>query len=155
MGFGRLLKGFGFHLQADTVDTVILTISANFGRIISNICPYKEPSRNQQRHFGWYGSIIVLPHEASALQIEEGKDYCTLVTCTPYGVNSHRLLVRGHRIENVEESKVVRVTANAIMIDALLVAPVLAAPVLLLLLLVLLLPRRAHRRRSGRPFDEP
>ena len=99
--------------------------------------------------------LIVLPHEASALQIEEGKDYCTLVTCTPYGVNSHRLLVRGHRIENVEESKVVRVTANAIMIDALLVAPVLAAPVLLLLLLVLLLPRRAHRRRSGRPFDEP
>lgn len=63
--------------------------------------------------------------------------------------------LRGHRIENVEESKVVRVTANAIMIDALLVAPVLAAPVLLLLLFVLLLPRRAPRRRSGRPFDEP
>ena len=73
--------------------------------------------------------LIVLPHETSALQIEEGKDYCTLVTCTPYGVNSHRILVRGHRIENVKESKVIRVTSNAIMIEPLLVAPVVAISV--------------------------
>ena len=98
--------------------------------------------------------LIVLPHEAAALQIEEGKDLCTLVTCTPYGVNSHRMLVRGHRIENLEESKVVRVTANAVMIDALLVAAALAAPVILLLLVALMIPRRKPRRRSTRPFDE-
>lgn len=42
---------------------------------------------------------IVEPTDLSLLQIEEGKDYCTLVTCTPYGINSHRLLVRGHRIK--------------------------------------------------------
>ena len=43
--------------------------------------------------------IIVEPHETDALKIVEGEDYCTLMTCTPYGVNSHRLLVRGHRVE--------------------------------------------------------
>lgn len=45
----------------------------------------------------------VLPNELNALSIEDGKDYCTLVTCTPYGINTHRLLVRGHRIENLPE----------------------------------------------------
>lgn len=47
--------------------------------------------------------LTVLPEEVEALAIEEGMDYSTLVTCTPYGVNSHRLLVRGHRIPFVEE----------------------------------------------------
>ena len=60
--------------------------------------------------------LIVEPQEVGALQIVEGQDYCTLVTCTPYGINTHRLLVRGHRIENIEEAKVVRVTADAIQI---------------------------------------
>ena len=49
--------------------------------------------------------MIVEPQETGALQIVEGRDYCTLVTCTPYGINTHRLLVRGHRIENLEEAK--------------------------------------------------
>jgi sortase A len=48
--------------------------------------------------------LIVLPHEVEALAIEEEKDYCTLVTCTPYGVNSHRLLVRGSRVEQVQQT---------------------------------------------------
>ena len=56
--------------------------------------------------------------DTAALEIEEGKDYCTLVTCTPYGINTHRLLVRGHRIENLDES--IRVTADAIQIDPLI-----------------------------------
>ena len=47
--------------------------------------------------------LVVLPHETDALRIEEGQDYCTLLTCTPYGVNTHRLLVRGHRIPTPEE----------------------------------------------------
>ena len=47
--------------------------------------------------------LVVEPQETAALQIVEGKDYCTLVTCTPYGINTHRLLVRGHRIENVRQ----------------------------------------------------
>lgn len=56
---------------------------------------------------------IVEPSQVSDLQIVEGEDLCTLVTCTPYGVNTHRLLVRGHRIENIEESRTIRVTADA------------------------------------------
>ena len=89
--------------------------------------------------------LIVEPQEIGALKIEEGKDYCTLVTCTPYGINTHRLLVRGHRIDNIEEAKTVRVTADAIQIEPLLVAPIVAIPMLLILLILLLLPRRRKR----------
>lgn len=80
----------------------------------------------------------VLPTEVSDLVAEKGKDYCTLVTCTPYGVNSHRLLVRGHRVANAAAASTVRVTADAIRIDPILVAPAAAAPMLLLLLVWLL-----------------
>ena len=87
--------------------------------------------------------LIVEPQETGALRIEEGKDYCTLVTCTPYGINSHRLLVRGHRIDNVEEADAVRITADAIQIEPLLVAPFAALPLLAVLLVILLaLPQK-------------
>ena len=98
--------------------------------------------------------LIVLPHEISALQIVPGQDYCTLVTCTPYGVNSHRILVRGHRIENQKEAKAIRVTSNAVMIEPLLVAPVLAAPVLLVLLIIVLIPRKSRSHRGGDKFED-
>lgn len=77
--------------------------------------------------------LIVLPYELDALKISEGEDLCTLVTCTPYGVNSHRLLVRGHRIENREEAKQIRITSEAIRIEPLIVAPIAAVPMLVLL----------------------
>ena len=87
--------------------------------------------------------LIVEPQETSPLKIEEGKDYCSLVTCTPYGINSHRLLVRGHRIDNVEEADAVRITADAIQIEPLLVAPFAALPLLAVLLVILLaLPQK-------------
>ena len=79
--------------------------------------------------------LIVEPNDLEALQIEEGADYCTLVTCTPYGINTHRLLVRGHRIENLKDSSAIRVTADAMQVEPVLVAPVVAAPILLLLLI--------------------
>ena len=77
---------------------------------------------------------IVEPTDLSDLQIEEGKDLCTLVTCTPYGINTHRLLVRGHRIANQEEGNV-RVSADATQIYPVQVAPFLAVPILLLLII--------------------
>lgn len=93
--------------------------------------------------------LIVEPQELSALQIVEGGDYCTLVTCTPYGINTHRLLVRGHRIANIEEAQTVRVTADAMQIEPMLVAPIVAIPILLLLLIVLLLPRHPRKKHGG------
>ena len=89
--------------------------------------------------------LIVEPQETAALKIVEGKDYCTLVTCTPYGVNTHRLLVRGHRVENAEPGKTLRVTADAAQIEPLLAAPIVAIPMLLVLLILLLLPRRRRK----------
>ena len=83
--------------------------------------------------------LIVKPHELDGLAIEEGKDYCTLVTCTPYGINTHRLLVRGVRIETVLEKPTVRVTADAVRVEPLIVAPILVSPLLVLLLLVVAL----------------
>ena len=91
--------------------------------------------------------LTVLPHEVEPLYVQEGEDYCTLVTCTPYGINTHRLLVRGTRIENAEEVVVKRVTADAVQIQPLLVAPMVAAPILLLLLIILLLPKPKKKRR--------
>ena len=89
--------------------------------------------------------LIVEPHETDALKIEPGKDLCTLVTCTPYGINTHRLLVRGHRVENEREAKTVRVTSDAIQIEPYLVAAVVAVPILLVLLIVLLIPKRRKK----------
>lgn len=90
--------------------------------------------------------LIVEPEDVTALQIESGKDLCTLVTCTPYGINSHRLLVRGHRVETEQEEAAVRLVSDGIQIEPLLVAPVVALPMLLALLLVLLLSgnKRTH-----------
>ena len=93
--------------------------------------------------------LTVLPHETEALLIREEEDLCTLVTCTPYGINTHRLLVRGHRIANAEEAKVVRVTADAMQIEPLLVAPIVALPVLLVLLIILLLPKKPNHSSGG------
>ena len=85
--------------------------------------------------------LIVEPYEVDALYAEEGEDYCTLVTCTPYGVNSHRMLVRGSRIENEKQLREIRVTADAALIEPILVAPFVAAPILLVLFINLMLPK--------------
>jgi len=91
--------------------------------------------------------LIVEPHEIQNLQISADKDQCTLVTCTPYGINSHRLLVRGHRVENPEEAKIVRVTSDAMQIEPMIIAPIVALPMLLVLLISILLPKRKKHRR--------
>ena len=89
--------------------------------------------------------LIVEPQDVSALEITQGEDYCTLVTCTPYGINTHRLLVRGHRVENQKEAAAVRVTADALQIEPVLVAPAVAAPMLLILLVWVLVRYRKKR----------
>lgn len=88
--------------------------------------------------------LIVEPTEVDALQIEPGKDLCTLVTCTPYGINTHRLLVRGHRVPNTPEAANVRLTSDAIQIEPMLAAPLMALPVLIIFFAVLLHTGRKH-----------
>ena len=80
---------------------------------------------------------IVEPSDVSFLEIEEGKDYCTLLTCTPYGVNTERLLVRGSRIETIEH-RTIYVTADGYQIDTLIVTPIVALPILFVLMLIVL-----------------
>ena len=87
----------------------------------------------------------VEPYELDDLGIEEGKDYCTLVTCTPYGINTHRLLVRGRRVDNQPEARTVRVTADAMQIEPVLVAPLVAVPMLFVLLILLLVKTRRKK----------
>ena len=95
---------------------------------------------------------IVEPQELEDLEIEAGKDYCTLVTCTPYGVNSHRLLVRGHRIETPEES--VPVPADAVQVDRFLVAPVVAGILIVIIVVIGLLRRNFTEEREAVVYEE-
>ena len=85
---------------------------------------------------------VIEPNDISDLQIIEGGDYCTLFTCTPYGINTHRLLVRGIRIETIKEKPVLYVSNEAFRIEPLLVTPAVAAPMLLVLLIYLLVKYR-------------
>ncbi|MBQ8538742.1 MAG: class C sortase [Ruminococcus sp.] len=92
--------------------------------------------------------LVVEPENIEPLYVVEGKDYCTLVTCTPYGVNSHRMLIRGTRIENESQLSNIRVTADATIIDPIVVAPFVAAPILLVLFILLMLPKPRKNRRG-------
>ncbi len=89
---------------------------------------------------------IVLPHELQDLQMEQGKDYVTLVTCTPYGINTHRLLVRAHRIANLADD--VRISADALKVDPLIVAPIIATSILAILLLWLILNNLSKKKKE-------
>ena len=85
---------------------------------------------------------VIEPTDISNLQIIEGGDYCTLFTCTPYGINTHRLLVRGVRVETIKEKPIIYVSNEAFRIEPLLVTPAVAAPMLLVLLIHLLVKYR-------------
>ena len=90
---------------------------------------------------------VVRPDEVADIQIVPGEDLCTLLTCTPYGVNSHRLLVRGTRVENA--APVLHVTSDAYKIDSLVATPIVAAPILLILLIVLMIK---YRDKGSKPL---
>jgi len=85
---------------------------------------------------------VITPTEVEDLLIAEGKDYCTLFTCTPYGINTHRLLVRGIRIETITEKPIIYVANEAFRIEPLLVTPAVAAPMLLVFFIHLMVKYR-------------
>lgn len=88
---------------------------------------------------------IVEPDDLTSLEIDPEQDLCTLVTCTPYGVNTHRLLVRGHRIENLNDDSI-RVTADAMQVDEMLVATAVAVPVLVILFVWVMVHDRKRKK---------
>ena len=92
---------------------------------------------------------IVLPQELQDLEIDPNQDYVTLITCTPYGVNTHRLLVRGHRVDN-DNTDATRITADAMRFEPVIVAPLVAAPILLVLLIILLISTSKWNRQRKR-----
>ena len=91
---------------------------------------------------------IVLPDETDSLQIEDKKDYCTLMTCTPYGINTHRLLVRGHCI-GTGEPQHIHITAEAFQIDPTITASVMGI-ILLIMLLIRVLIRTRKKGQEGK-----
>ena len=93
---------------------------------------------------------VITPREIDDLQIVEGKDYCTLFTCTPYGINTHRLLVRGIRIETIKEKPVIYVANEAFRIEPLMVTPAVAAPMVLVFLIHLMVKyREPPKKKEG------
>ncbi len=77
---------------------------------------------------------IVEPQDLSLIQIVDGKDYCTLLTCTPYGINTHRLLVRGHQVD-ASQKRSIYVANEAYRIEPLIVMPIVALPIIFVLLI--------------------
>lgn len=108
-------------------------------RVLNEIMTYEVDAIN-----------IVLPGETDLLRVQDGEDYCTLVTCTPYGVNSHRLLIRGHRIENETDLDAL-VISEGTQIDPVIVAPIVAVPILIGLLIWMLVS--TNKRKKKRKED--
>ncbi len=98
---------------------------------------------------------VVEPTDLSSLRVVRGRDYCTLVTCTPYGVNTHRLLVRGHRVANAQGD--MRVVADALQIRPIYIVPFLAVPIVILLILLVMINsgiRKRHRKALQRSDEK-
>ena len=92
---------------------------------------------------------VVLPEEMSDLEIQEGKDLCTLVTCTPYGINTHRLLVRGHRVKYVETKVQEQKEVSKSKTDTrLVIAGAVAGAVVLFIIIFAVRRRRKHRNQQ-------
>ena len=96
----------------------------------------------------------VLPDQLQSLSIQPGEDLVTLMTCTPYGINTHRLLVRGRRVETPDQYKHLRVTAEALKIEPIIVAPIMALPMLLILLIGMLLSTRKPKKTRGEEHEK-
>lgn len=91
---------------------------------------------------------IVEPDKVDRLGIEKGKDYCTLITCTPYGVNSHRLLVRGHRIANSDDGSITKITSDATIVEPMIIATIIVVPLLAVLFTLLMIFDKKKAKNS-------
>ena len=136
------MRTYLFDFDGTLVDSMPTFVGAML-RILDEILTYEVDQ-----------ILIVKPEEVDPLLIEEGKALCTLVTCTPYGVNSHRMLVRGHRVANAEEEVTVRVAADAIQIEPLVIAPVVGIPMLMILFMAMILMDSKKNKKKFNPDEE-
>lgn len=97
--------------------------------------------------------LIVSPKEITSLKIDKNNDYVTLVTCTPYGINTHRLLVRGKRIENIKEK--LFVTTEAFKISAFVVTPIVSIPMIITLLISIIFKPVTNKRKIKEKYIYP
>jgi sortase A len=95
---------------------------------------------------------VVVPEDTSELDIVDGKDYCTLVTCTPYGINTHRMLVRGHRVENEEEELVVFITPDASKVPNSVVSVFIIIPSIVILTIVYMI-FTSHKKKHFTTYE--
>lgn len=91
---------------------------------------------------------VVKPYDVDDLKIDPSEDYCTLFTCTPYGINTHRLLVRGRRVANDEDAPVLYVANEAFKITPFIVTPIVAAPMLIVLFICMLISVHRQKKRN-------
>ena len=99
---------------------------------------------------------IVEPDDLSLISLQKGKDLCTLFTCTPYGINTHRLLVQGHRIETAEEDvpAPVMVTSDAVRIPNRVSIPAFGIPALFVFLVIMLISSGKRPARDKSYYEE-
>lgn len=90
--------------------------------------------------------LTVDPYDLSALAIDPQQDYCTLVTCTPYGINTHRLLVRGHRVENRTQTQDITEARDISQVNPVLILSLAAGVIIILIIILLVRARRKNRR---------
>lgn len=147
----KVLKNAAGHLQGSSLpiggESTHAVISAHRGlpsaKLFSDLDELEKGDRftitvlNEVLTYEIDKIQIIEPDELDKLEIVDGEDYVTLITCTPYGINTHRLLVRGSRVET-ENKLSVRVSADAVKIEPILVAPFVAIPVLIIFLIVML-----------------
>lgn len=95
--------------------------------------------------------LIIEPTEVDKLAIIPNKDYITLMTCTPYGINTHRLLIRSHRIDTIYKSNV-KVSADAVQVDPMLVVPLISAPLLIALICFWIFGGK--KKKPIKPYDK-
>ncbi|MGN1457742.1 MAG: class C sortase [Acutalibacteraceae bacterium] len=99
--------------------------------------------------------LTVDPNETNSLRITEGEDYCTLVTCTPYGINTERIFVRGHRIPNQKSADTVIVTPDGVRFEPFIVSVCVAAPLLFVLLIIFLLSSPPKEKSKAKKKSKP
>ncbi len=98
--------------------------------------------------------LTVLPEELDALGIEEGCDYVTLVTCTPYGVNTHRLLIRGHRVAYTDEAEDVHTAMERLAGSSLAIKLLIITVVIMLMLSLILIAIFRKKHKKEKPAEE-